>query len=361
MENPRLQDQFAAVLLRPRRSHGRVTLQDVARAAGVTAMTVSRVLRQPERVAAHTLDRVKKAVASTGYSPNKQAGMLASGRSRMVAAIIPNISHSVFAETIQGLSDVLQTHGYELLLASSTYSMDREEEQIRAVLGWSPAALVVTGRRHSKAAMTLLGRAQKSGIPVLQIWDLDTKDRRFSQIGFSHAAVGTLMAEHLIAQGRKHLVYVDSGVPEDFRAHERGQAFLARARALGAKASLHQAQAGEPMQAGRIAMQALRRQGLGDALAFANDHLAAGAYLQAIDQGIRVPDEVALLGFGDFPIAQQLGAGLSTIRIDRYGIGSACAELLLDTVQQADTIASASVRRREIRPLLVQRRSTEWA
>ncbi len=359
MENPRAtSNRILSDAVRMRRSHGRATLGDVATSAGVTPMTVSRALREPHKVSPQTLERVRQALASTGYSPNKQAGMLASGRSRMVAAIIPNISHSVFAETVQGLSDVLQTHGFELLLASSGYSLDREEEQIRAVLGWSPAALVVTGRRHSTSATQLLQEAQKNGVPVVQIWDLDTADHRFSQIGFSHKQVGEMMAEHLVAQGKRELVYVDSSVPEDFRAHERGQAFRSRARDLGARAEIHQAEPGEPMQAGRTALRDLIQQGRPQAMAFANDHLAAGAYWQANDDGLRVPQDLLLLGFGDFPVAQQLGGGMSTIRIDRYEIGSECAKLLLASAERPAGAVKPIVKQHETRPVLLARRST---
>jgi LacI family transcriptional regulator, gluconate utilization system Gnt-I transcriptional repressor len=133
----------------PRRGHGRTTLADVAAAAGVTAITVSRYLREPYRVAPDTAAGVAAALRATGYLPNKQAGVLASaasGSARMVAALIPSIANSIFAETVQGLADALQGSGCELLLAATGYSVEREEEQLRALLGWFPSALVVTGR-----------------------------------------------------------------------------------------------------------------------------------------------------------------------------------------------------------------------
>jgi LacI family gluconate utilization system Gnt-I transcriptional repressor len=112
MENP--QPGLDSANARHRRSHGRATLADVAAHAGVTPMTVSRMLRQPDRVAPETAQRIRQAIDNTGYSPNKQAGGLASGRSAIVAAIIPSVANSVFAETIQGLSDALQHAGLEL-------------------------------------------------------------------------------------------------------------------------------------------------------------------------------------------------------------------------------------------------------
>jgi len=93
------------------------------------------------------------------------------GSARMVAALIPSIANSIFAETVQGLADALQGSGCELLLASTGYSVEREEEQLRALLGWFPSALVITGRRHTPGALALLRQAQARGTPVIEIWD----------------------------------------------------------------------------------------------------------------------------------------------------------------------------------------------
>ena len=97
--------------VRTRAGHGRSTLADVALAAGVTKITVSRYLREPARVAPATAARIQAALTSHAYVPNKQAGMLASGRSPVVAAIVPSLANSVFAETVQGLADGLQAAG----------------------------------------------------------------------------------------------------------------------------------------------------------------------------------------------------------------------------------------------------------
>jgi DNA-binding LacI/PurR family transcriptional regulator len=133
-----------------------VTLREVAAAAGVTAITVSRYLRQPGLVAPATAEAIQTALSATGYVPNKQAGVLASGRGSIVAALVPNLAHSIFAETLQGLSRKLEAAGLELLVAASGYSVEREEAQIRALLGWAPRALVVTGRHHTPGALKLL-------------------------------------------------------------------------------------------------------------------------------------------------------------------------------------------------------------
>lgn len=331
---------------RARTNHGRSTLADVASHAGVTTMTVSRYLRSPAAVAASTGEKIATALDVTGYTPNKQAGLLASGRSHMVATIVPSIAHSIFAETLQGLEDGLQPLGLQLLLASSGYSIEREEAHLRSVLGWAPAALVVTGRHHTPASLAMMRRAQVLGTPVLEMWDHhDTAE--FTQIGFNHSAAGALMARYFVERGWRNLVYVDSGVVQDFRAHERGQGFVNAAKATGIDARLLTAQStfaspGDAtlhphssteasMHTGKLALQQCLQNPANSkplALAFANDWLAAGAVLQARALGLRVPHDVAILGFGNFPISHYVGGGMSTVAVDGSLIGQVCAQTI---------------------------------
>lgn len=328
-----------------RRGHGRVTLQDVARAAGVTSITVSRYLREPAVVAADTAERIRRALADTGYVPNKQAGLLASGRSNMVAALLPNLTNSIFAETVQGLSEGLQAAGFELLIASTGYSLDREAEQLRAVLGWHPAALVVTGRRHSPAAMTMLRDAHAAGTPVIEIWDHGGPDDGFAQIGFDHAEVGRAMATHLLQAGHRRLAYVDSPVAEDYRAHERGRAFVERARRARVPVQVFVAPAGDPFDAGRAVFGELMSADAPPigAAAFASDLFACGALLEAARRAVPVPQRLALLGFGDFTIARQLTPGLSTVRLPRQEIGARAARTLLDALRESRPARSVAL------------------
>ena len=346
---------------RSRRSHGRITLQDVAEAAGITKITVSRYLRQPERVAPDTAQRIAAALAATGYLPNKQAGMLATGRSGMVAAIVPSLANSVFAETVQALSEGLQPAGYELMLASSGYSLQREQEQIHAVLGWSPDALAVTGHHHSPAATAMLRAAARAGTPIIELWDCTPKPGEFIQIGFDHAAVGRAMARHLLGAGYRRLAYVDTGVAADFRAHERGKAFAAETQTGLAPAGRPAptpvraitAPPGDAFEAGRAALHQLLAadgQPMVDAVAFANDHLACGALLEAQRLGLQVPGQLALLGFGDFALGRQLATGVSTVQPPRQEIGSLAARTMIELLALAPAERAAGLSRQTAVP-----------
>jgi len=231
-----------------------------------------------------------------------------------------------------------------LLLAATGYSAEREEEQLRALLGWFPSALVVTGRRHTPGALALLRQAQARGTPVIEIWDHHPEPgaESFTQIGFDHEQVGRAMAEHLIARGYRSLAYVDSGVAEDFRAHERGDGFLKAAQRKRVPVRRVTAPTREAIEAGRLAFA-----GLVDAsgrpsvraAAFANDHLACGALFEARARGLDLPDDVALLGFGDFSLGRQLDPPLSTVHTPRFEIGQAAARALLQALRSGQAAA----------------------
>lgn len=330
---------------RARRGHGRPTLHDVAEAAEVTRITVSRYIREPAKVASETAARIQAAIEQTGYVPNHQAGALASGASRIVAALIPNVGHSIFAETIQGMTEGLRDSGHELLLMATGYSMEREESQLRALVGWAPGALVVTGRHHTPGALRLLREAHAAGTSVVEIWDHPddaAETDGFARIGFDHMAIGRAMAKHLIDQGHRVLAYVDSGVAEDFRAHVRGEGFVAEARAAGAQVTVLRAATGDAFDAGREVMAQMLSQPV-TAAAFANDHLACGALMQAQALQIAVPSQLALLGFGDFPIGRQLVPALSTVRPPRSAIGQAAAEAVLESLATGAEPASRTM------------------
>lgn len=333
----------SAVARRSRRGHGRPTLHDVAAVAGVTRITVSRFLREPSVVAPDTAERVRAAIEAVGYVPNLQAGQLASGHSRIVATLIPNAGHSVFAETIQGLTEGLRDSGYELLLTATGYSPEREEMQLRAVLGWSPAAIVVTGLHRTAAAQKLLSEARAAGTPVVEIWDHSRRraDQQMVQVGFDHRATGRLMARHLLAQGHGRMAYVDSGVAEDVRAHLRRDGFVDEVQGHGGTVEVITAPAGDALDAGRQSVATLLAlKPRITAVSFANDHLATGALLEAQALGVSVPRRMAFLGFGDFPIGRHLHPALSTVHTPTAEIGRIAAASILRWMESGQAPSS---------------------
>ena len=219
----------------------------------------------------------------------------------------------------------------------------------------------------------MLRAAAQAGTPIIELWDCQPRPGEFIQIGFDHAAVGRAMARHLIHAGHRQLAYVDTGVAADFRAHERGKAFAAAAglalrRQHGAPVQpvrLVAAPPGDAFEAGRAALhQLLDPQGrpLVQAVAFANDHLACGALLEAQQLGLAVPGQLALLGFGDFALGRQLASGISTVHPPREAIGTEAARTMISLLALAPAERVAHLRRQTAVPWhLVPRGSTQAA
>ena len=318
---------------RSRRGSGAVTLHDVAKLAGVAPITASRALNTPGLVSPEVLRKVGDAVTRTGYVPNLLAGGLASTRSRLVAAVVPTISGPVFLETVQSLTEALAESGYQLMLGQAGYGGGREDALLEAIIGRRPDGIVLTGILHSAEGRR---RLLASGIPVVETWDL-TPTPIDMLVGFSHVEVGRAVAAYLHAKGRERLAVVAG---DDERATRRSQAFCAAAKVLGLREPrVISVQAPTTLKAGRSGLAALRRDaGDTDAVFCSSDLLALGVLTEARVQGWTVPEQLAVIGFGDLEFAADLDPALSTVRINGGAIGRQAARFIVDRVEGRETL-----------------------
>jgi len=313
---------------RARRGSGRITLADVAKLAGVSAITASRALNTPDRVSPDTLQRVRDAVGRTGYVPNMLAGGLASTRSRLVAAVVPTIAGPVFLETIQALTEALAESGYQLMLGQSGYANSREDALLDAIIGRRPDGIVLTGiMRSAEGRRRLLA----AGIPVVETWDL-TPTPIDMLVGFSHEKVGVAVAEHLEVRGRRRLAIITA---DDPRAGLRRESFVQAAGRVGAgEVPTCIVPAPSTLGHGRAGLADLlaRRPDI-DAVFCSSDVLALGVITEAHARGIAVPGRVAVFGFGDFGFAADTHPALTTVRIDGTTIGRQAARFIIDRAE----------------------------
>ncbi len=313
---------------RSRRGSGAVTLHEVARLANVAPMTASRALNTPARVSPDVLARVTDAVRSTGYVRNHVASGLASARSRLVAAVVPTISGSVFLQTVQALTAALADHGYQLMLGQSGYVDSREDALLEAIIGRRPDGIILTGVMHSPEGRQRLLAAK---IPVVETWDL-TASPIDMLVGFSHESVGREVARFLHAKGRRRLAVVAG---DDERSHRRHDAFRATARELGLPpAEVVVVPAPTTLRSGRTALADLmQRPGGVDAVFCSSDLLALGVLTEAHARGVAVPGQLALIGFGDNDFAADLDPSLTTVHIDSAAIGRQAARFIVDRAE----------------------------
>lgn len=310
-----------------------VTMADVALAAGVSTQTVSRALRDPRSVGPDTLARIEEAVRETRYVQNLAASHLASNRSMTVAAIIPTISASIFAETIQGLTDVLLPEGYQVFLGHTDYMAGREESLVRSFSGRRPDGFFIIGTRHTQETTALLKR---TGVPVVESWSWTNRPVDML-VGFSNHAALMSVVDHLVGRGYRRLAFTGVMKPGDHRAKERLKGFQdAHERHFpGVTPRVVTVASGPMVMATGVELLKLVREQHPDtdAVVFVSDVLASGALLACSGMGISVPKDLAITGFGNYDIAGQLTPGLTTIAIASRRIGTESANLLLRRMQ----------------------------
>jgi LacI family gluconate utilization system Gnt-I transcriptional repressor len=297
------------------------TLHDVAREAGVSLITASRALGNPTLVSDKTIARVQQAVEATGYIPNLLAGGLKSRRSLMVAALVPTIAVAQFLPTVQALTEALAAAGYQLILGQGGYDHSREEALLNTMLGRRPDGIVVTGLVHSPAARERLRRV---GIPVVETWDLS--DRPVDMlVGFSHLKVGSAVAGYFLSKGWQRLGIATG---DDHRASVRREGFVST---LGRDVPIAIVPAPSNLALGRRALAELLAQDATlQAIHCSSDQLAQGVIVEAQARGLRVPEDLAVCGFGDADFAAHMAPSLTTVHVDGAAIGRIAAQLIIE-------------------------------
>lgn len=322
------------------------TLHDVAREAGVSLITASRALSNPTLVSDKTIERVRKAAETTGYIPNLLAGGLKSRRSLTVAGLVPTISVAQFLPTVQALTETLDAAGYQLILGQTGYDHSREEALLNTMISRRPDGIVVTGLVHSQAARDRLSRL---GIPIVETWDLS--DRPVDMlVGFSHLKVGSAIAGYFLGKGW-HRLGIATG--DDHRGSLRREGFLAT---VGREVPTAVVPAPSSLALGRRALAELLQQDPKlEAIYCSSDQLAQGVLVEAQARGLRVPEDLAVCGFGDADFAAHLQPSLTTVHVDGAAIGRLAAQLIVARCR-GESIAERVI---DVGFRIVERQSTQ--
>ncbi len=305
-------------------------MRDVARKAGVSVMTVSRALNDPERVSEKMRRRVQSAVEETGYVHNRLARSLSSQRSDVVGLIVPSLRNSLFAETIQGISDVLAEEDFQLMIADSGHSLADEDELVGAFLAQRVAGLVLHNTSHTRHAAEMIRKAK---IPVVENGNLTDKPLD-SVVSYSNFEASRAMTTHLARLGYKTIGFVSLSVEDNERASERRRGYVAAMEALGRSVDprliLEQSSG---LAAGADAVvQLVGSVPEVDAVFFAGDVLAIGAVFECHRRGWSVPKRIGIASFDDVDLLRHVDPSVTTIRLPRYEIGRRSAECLLDRI-----------------------------
>ena len=303
----------------------RATLGDVARLAGVSSVTVSRVYREPQLVSPAERDRVEAAAAELAYIPNRLAAALASSQTHTIGVVVPSLTNGVFNDFLSALHNTLLGAGFQALVLDSRYLAANEERAIATLLGHHPEAMIVTGVDQTATARRML---EQSGVPVVQTMEL-TDDPIDINIGLSPPAAGYAALRFLLDCGARRIAHMMA--PLDARAVRRREGFERELRANGLDPIvIHSTKPTSVSLGAELLGELLAAHPDVDAIWCSSDYLALGAMFECARRGIRIPDDIAILGFNDLELCAVAHPSISSVATPRYEMGQTTAEILLE-------------------------------
>jgi LacI family transcriptional regulator len=289
------------------------TIEDVARRAGVSTATVSRVLNQADAVRAPLRAKVEAAVAALGYVPHAGARTMKLRRSGTIGAVFPTVDNAIFAQAINALQRRLADAGHQLLIATSDYDPLAEERQALTLLARGVDGLLLCGCGQSPE---LIERLRQRAVPVVHVMSWPAPAGRIC-VGFDNAQAMKQVVKYLITMGHRRIAMLAGVTRDNDRAAERVRGVreaLAAARIAFPASRLVERRYGlEPARDGL--RQLMAADPAPTAIVCGNDVLAFGALLEARQQGLLVPQQLSIVGFDDLELAAHLHPALTTVHV----------------------------------------------
>ncbi len=306
----------------------RPTLQDVASLVGITKMTVSRYLRNPESVSKPLQASIADALDDLGYIPNKAPDILSKSTSHAIGVLVPSLTNQVFAEVIRGIEMVLEPAGYQTMLAHYGYSQKAEEARIATLLSYNVDALILSESFHTPRVRKMLNTA---GIPVIEI--MDSVSPPISQaVGIDNQAAAFSMTEFMIEKGRRKIVYIAARMDE--RTQLKIQGYKDAMKKYDLEPLCLQTEEASSFTLGaKFLQEALKIQPETDGIFCTNDDLAIGALFESQKHNLKVPQEISIVGFHGHDISKAIVPRLATVVTPREDMGRIAAEELLARLQ----------------------------
>lgn len=316
------------------KADSRPTMDDVAVEAGVSQMTVSRVMRGTGQTSADVRNRVELAARKLGYVPNRLATSLRDETTPLIAVVLPTLGNRVFSEVLNGITATLSGRGLQPVFGVTEYSEDTEEKLVRDLLSWRPQGIILPGLEHSEGTRTAIRAA---GVRVVEVMDIDG-DPISIAFGMSQYTAGQATARHMLSKGYRRFGYIGSQAGRDLRAVKRIKGFRDTVRAAGAQMVVeHVSDAPSSMIEGRRATAALlSTTGHPEAIYYSNDDLAAGGIMHCLSTGLDMPTDVALAGFNGLPFLEALPIRLTTVETPRLEMGIRAAQQVIEEDPSAD-------------------------
>jgi LacI family transcriptional regulator len=335
-----------------------VRMKDIARELGVSVVTVSKVLRNHSDISDKTRQRVLKKMKELNYQPNFAARALVTGRTYTIGLVVPDLVHPFFAEVAKGLSSTLRKRGYSLILASSEEDPDLEAQEIGQLLARRLDAIVIASAQWTVESFR---RIEEQKTPYVLV-DRTIAGLKANFVGVDDESVGEIATGHLVAVGCRRIAHIRG--PHVSTAAGRLEGYrrvLARHNLGPMPEYIPTATAGDDNSEarGREAMrQLLKLEPLPDGVFCYNDPTAMGAMNAILDAGLRIPEDIAIIGCGNVHYDPSLRVPLSSIDQQSAAMGERAAKLALSLIESKGGGRPKSI---ILEPKLVARASTERA
>ena len=325
------------------------TQLDVARMAGVSTATVSRVINRSPLVKPEVRQRIEAIIARVGYYPHAAARALASNRTYIIGAVIPTLNNAIFAATINALERELQAVDYTLLVAVSNYDLHSEETQVRRLLERGVEGLFLVGNEHTDALYQALRRAKAT---YVNTWVFDPHQRR-PNIGFSNRVAARALVDHLVGLGHCAIGMIAGIGAGNDRARDRLAAVKERLAEQGLSLAFETQVPYAIKDSREVLAQLIERDKLPTALICGNDVIALGVLFEALERGVPVPERLSITGFDNLPLTEHIRPTITTVNVPAEEMGTAAAHALLSAIAKGERVRS-----REIPASLLVRETT---
>lgn len=327
-----------------------VTIKEVAKRAGVSVATVSRVYNHSHRVREETQVRVRHTAQRLGYSPHGAARSLVTNRTHTIGVLLPDLYGEFFSELIRGIDQTAQVRGYHVLLSSARSPVESLEPALRSMRGRVDGLILMTPDLDAAAA----GRSLPAGFPVVLL-NGPPSDAACDNFGIANFDGARSMVRHLASLGHRRIAII-CGAEQNFDAAERLRGYRTALAELGLDIDPGLELPGDFSEAaGHDAARRMLERDLRPTAVFAaNDGMAIGALSAFRDAGLRVPDDIAVAGFDDIPMARYVDPALTSVRVDISELGKNATDRLLDALGEP---APRTLQRQTLPTTLVVRRS----
>jgi LacI family repressor for deo operon, udp, cdd, tsx, nupC, and nupG len=323
------------------------TVKEIAAIAKVSVATVSRALQRPEVVSEETRQRIHEVVKRLGYTPNALARNLRTARTRLIIALLPDIANPFFSEVIRGIEQVAHENGYSVLLGETQSSLVREQAYADMIAARQADGIITMS--HRVPAIPMDGR-----LPVVNACEY-IKDNKISSVYIDNVAAAGAAINYLTTLGHRDIAFI-AGPPSSPISVDREQGYrLALQRAnISADAALT-AIGDFSIEAGERAIELFLSQGQSFSAVFcSNDEMAIGAMRALISHGLRVPEDVSVVGFDDIRFARYTSPSLTTVAQPKNALGREAMTMLIELLNDPEVPA----RKRVLTADLVVRGST---